>query len=134
MTKQEIFNAAHQMAKQAMKEKQNNWMWNQSDKSYKGVFANALRRAYEENRKQNQPIQKFFVKTPYGDRNCYYYCKKLNGVWNGKTWEISCKQHELGMLEQYVGKYSGNTSNTYNTGLGFYGSAADARRGFDGIE
>lgn len=133
MTNAQIFKAAHEMANQAIQEKQYNWMWNNSDGTYKSIFKNALLAAHKIAAKDRQPVQKFFVKTPYGDRNCYYYCKKLNGIWNGKTWEISCKQHELGMLEQYVVKYSGN-SNTYNTGLGFYGTAADARRGFDGIE
>lgn len=138
----EILKAAHKSAK----ENAAFWVNRNTNgcKSYRDVLAYYMRLIWKQKKevaaKAVEVIETFTIALDYSDFDARVTVKKMGGKWNAdsKTWTVVCRKSDLGRLVSKIKSTSTRTSQSpkgvYNTGFGYYGTAADAKRGYDGIE
>lgn len=134
--KTKLFASAHKATKALHVFAKCHGGWAQG-KSYRELFAHFLAKEWVKMKEAAEPVEKFTISLQYSEVTLRDKVKSLGGKWNAdrKVWTVSCKRHQLGVLENKIAATPVITKKpVYNTGFGYYGTARDAARGFDGIE
>lgn len=89
-------------------------------------------------------MKKYKLSIPFEAKTDREFAKKMGFKWNPetKTWDGEKDEEKIALYPKhlaFLNKYNVNQSEksetkTFDTGLGYYGTAKDMRRGYDGIE
>lgn len=122
----EILTSAHKEAKKMIITHRNA----NGTSTYNQILSYCLKQAWKTAKDSKEVAETFVISISYNEFALRDKVKAMGGKWNqtSKTWTLTCKKSKLGSLASKV------TNNSYNTGLGFFGTIKDAQRGFDGIE